>query len=221
MSKSELDHKQRSQIVAAINESLKIADCCLHFSKETGDTQDDYVEQCYGYPAAILLFCIIDTIGAYRRGKKDNILVGSRSCTIKQKHEHFYILNHANYFNCNLSQTEIDSLYKIYRSRLIHNHALPANYFLTSCKNSNHPFISDDKGNVIQVNIVQLFICVSKAVELFIDWFLNEETNNTIGVISELKNINITNHNNKPRGYASGFNSNLDESATYSFNLED
>lgn len=62
---------------------------------------------CYGYPSAILLFSIADSIGSYAIG--GNV------------RKHFNILNHEDYYNLKLNQPKIDMLYEKYRSLLIHN----------------------------------------------------------------------------------------------------
>ena len=71
---------------------------------------------CYGYPAAILLFIIADTIGSY-------ILGGNNE-------HHFEILNDHRYYDLKLSKHEINEIYRNYRSLLVHNGALPIDRLL-------------------------------------------------------------------------------------------
>jgi hypothetical protein len=71
---------------------------------------------CYGYPAAIMLFSIADSIGSY--------VIGGNV------EKHFGILNYKDYYALGLEQKYIDILYGKYRSTLVHNATMPPEVFL-------------------------------------------------------------------------------------------
>ena len=68
-----------SMLKESLPETLKAATFCSEYRK-TDDTWGDYkTGGCLGYPAAILLFSIIDSIGSYFRHNKNlTILMGSK-----------------------------------------------------------------------------------------------------------------------------------------------
>lgn len=60
--------------ISLLNESLRehlyAAETCINFRKDItwGQNQDG---GCLGFPGVTLMFCIVDAIGSYHRGKKD------------------------------------------------------------------------------------------------------------------------------------------------------
>jgi hypothetical protein len=74
-----------------------------------------------GYPATLLLFCVVDAIGRYLAlDKRNNI----------PKREPFFVLNHS-YFGLTLTSDQIKRLEWWYRNGLAHNAALPPGTGLT------------------------------------------------------------------------------------------
>ena len=85
-------------------EMYLVAKDCINFRKDLNVWGSN---GCYGYPAAILLFSIADSIGSYVLGRTTR--------------EHFNILNHNDYYNLNLDTGDIEIIYKSYRCLLTHN----------------------------------------------------------------------------------------------------
>ena len=98
-----------SMLQESLVEITLVAKYCLEFQK---DMRIWGAPGCYGYPAAVLLFSIADSIGSY--------VIGG------QTKDHFNILNHKDYYNLSLSNKTIDDIYKKFRCLLTHNAALPA-----------------------------------------------------------------------------------------------
>jgi len=97
-----------SSIPSMLRESLVemflVAKDCINFRKDPNVWGS---QGCYGYPAAVLLFSIADSIGSY-------VLSG-------RTRDHFNILNHNDYYNLNLDTGDIEIIYKSYRCLLTHN----------------------------------------------------------------------------------------------------
>ncbi len=69
---------------------------------------------CYGFPAAILLLSIVDSIGSYVVGKDKEVNVKN----------HFEILEDKNYFDPPLNSKARDNIYTFFRCKLVHNATL-------------------------------------------------------------------------------------------------
>jgi hypothetical protein len=126
-------HSQPSTMLKeSLKESLEAAKYCSQYQKKDSKWGDYNTGGCLGYPAAILLFSIIDSIGSYFRKNQDfKILIDSKMTTIDSEGwQHFKILN-SKYFNQNLSEKSIKTIYSKSRSNLIHNLVLGKNQFLT------------------------------------------------------------------------------------------
>jgi len=95
-------------------EIFLVAQDCVNFEK---DPKIWGSNGCYGFPAAILLFSIADCIGSYVIGGKTT-------------EDHFNILNDKNYYNLELSKTDLNFIYKKYRCLLTHNSAMPPDTLL-------------------------------------------------------------------------------------------
>lgn len=77
-----------------------------------------------GYPAAVLLLCVIDAMGSYLRGKPEGIVtVDGISREIKSDSDHYLVLN-SSYFGLNLSGTTFTDLNDQCRNPLVHNAVL-------------------------------------------------------------------------------------------------
>lgn len=80
---------------------------------------------CLGYPAAILLFSIIDSIGSYFRNDRNfKILIDSKMTTIDSEGWQYFKVLNSKYFNQNLSEKSIKTIYTKLRSYLTHNSVL-------------------------------------------------------------------------------------------------
>ncbi len=112
-------------------EMLYTANYCISYRKGS-EWEINQFGGCLGYPAAIILFSIVDTIGSFYEGNKNfKIQVDGKNQTINNNgFEHFYILN-SNYFNQNLSGEIIKKIYQNFRSLLTHNLTLPPNHCLS------------------------------------------------------------------------------------------
>lgn len=167
LSKMEFDQEQRKQIAEAIKESMTIIEYCLHKNKLSGLQSDDYSKSCYGYPAAILLFSIIDTIGSFFRGSQLRINVDSKERKISGTNDHLLILNHKRMFDLDLTEITIKDLYSTYRCKLTHNHALPFSNYLINCSQTDWIFKYNNEGKIVCINLAKLHTKVHAAVEKF------------------------------------------------------
>jgi hypothetical protein len=116
--------KTEDMLKESLEEMFIAAQLCIEFKKEN--------EGCLGYPAAILLLAIADTIGSYYEGNKNfTIQVDGKNKVINTKgFQHFYILN-SNYYDLQLSELSIKKIYDNYRSLLIHNAVIAKEHFIT------------------------------------------------------------------------------------------
>ncbi|MFA5879988.1 MAG: hypothetical protein WC860_07430 [Candidatus Margulisiibacteriota bacterium] len=97
----------------SLPEMLLVAKYCVEFRK---DPNQWLSEGCYGYPAALILLSIVDSIGSYiEQGSVAN---------------HFSILNNQEYYNLNLEQSTIKVIYNYYRNTLSHHTVLTKNIAL-------------------------------------------------------------------------------------------
>jgi hypothetical protein len=102
-----------SMLKESLVEMFIVAQDCVNFRKDPNIWGSN---GCYGYPSAILLFSIADAIGSYViRGKT---------------RKHFEIFNHKDYYDLNLSASELKLIYENYRCLLTHNAAMPPNTML-------------------------------------------------------------------------------------------
>jgi len=102
-----------SMLQESLVEMFLVARDCINFRKDPKTWKS---HGCYGYPAAILLFAIADSIGSY--------VIGGNT------RQHFDILNHKGYYNLNLDKKSIDIIYERYRCLLTHNAVLATNTVL-------------------------------------------------------------------------------------------
>ena len=130
-------------------ESFLVSKCCINFKK---DPKLWGSHGCYGYPAAKLLFSIVDAIGSY--------VVGGST------RDHFEILNHPDYYNLELGDESIKTIYENYRGLLEHNSAMPFDHLLA---------IGNEEGKVFErtndmpcINLVPLLNLTEKVLEKFI-----------------------------------------------------
>lgn len=93
----------------AINEYIEVSEGCLKAKKSDGG--------CFGYPAALLLFCVTNALGVYLYG--DNIQIDGRTQTITRG-EPFRVLNHS-IFGLDLKSAQVKLLEQCYRNTLAHS----------------------------------------------------------------------------------------------------
>jgi len=97
----------------AFKEMIEVADYCFTFDKSKDPRWTGYVG-CYGYPTALILLSIIDSVGSIVEGGGDDTKT------------HFKVINNPKYYNLNLNSTEIEVLRSDYRNRLSHNSYMEA-----------------------------------------------------------------------------------------------
>ncbi len=155
-----------SMLRESLPEYLHVAEFCITYRKDIrwGSNQ---VGGCLGYPGAALMFCILDAIGSYYRGREDFIVkIDGKDKTIRNdKHHHFYVLN-SEYYRQQLTEDVIKKLYGNYRSLLLHNAALPVDHILFICEESPFPF--PVLNNRPHVNVTAFLRISKEAVALFL-----------------------------------------------------
>lgn len=109
----------QSMLQESLVEIFLVARYCINFRK---DPKIWGSSGCYGYPAAILLFVIADSIGSYVIGKDTR--------------KHFEILDHREYYNLGLGKDKIDKIYKKYRCLLTHNAVMATDIVLNIGKDT-------------------------------------------------------------------------------------
>ncbi len=137
----------------SLPQSIVVAECC--------------VSRQFGYPAAILLFCAIDTIGLfYRNDTNLKIVVDGKKRHIKKDGvQHFFILN-SEYFGLSITEKQIKQVHDNFRSLLVHNSSLPPGHLLISAPGVDpFPIV----GPTQCVNLPPLLELTKKAVANFIE----------------------------------------------------
>ena len=108
-----------SMLHESLPEMLSVAKYCIEFRKNSSAWPDS---GCYGYPAALILLSVADSIGSYvERGNVKN---------------HFNILNNAEYYNLGLDDISLKVVHDYYRNPLAHNSALAPNIKLAIGKSN-------------------------------------------------------------------------------------
>jgi hypothetical protein len=155
-----------SMLQESLREYLFVADSCVHYQKDESWGPGQSGGR-LGYPAALMLFCIADTIGAFHRGDASfSVVVDGKTVAInKQGFQHFYVLN-SDYYGQSLSKAAIERLYTNFRDVLVHNAALAPDRPLVSFPESSEAFPLD--GGRQLVNIDGLLSISKNAVERFL-----------------------------------------------------
>ena len=97
----------------SLPEFLLVAKYCIEFRKDTSLWP---APGCYGYPAALILLSIVDSIGSYvENGNVEN---------------HFKILNNTEYYDLGLDEESLRVIYNYYRNTLSHHSVLTPNVVL-------------------------------------------------------------------------------------------
>lgn len=102
-----------SMLKESLPEMLLVAKYCIEFRKDT----DVWPSRgCYGYPAALILLSIADSVGSYiEQGSVEN---------------HFKILNNPDYYDLKLDNQSLKVIYNYYRNTLSHHGVLALNVVL-------------------------------------------------------------------------------------------
>jgi len=151
-----------SLIREAMSEYLDIAHHCITNGKPTGG--------CFGFPATLLLFCIVDAIGSYYRGNSSFVvMIDGKSKSIDgDGSKHYRILNSPCYYKMDLSEKDIKRVYNHYRCLLSHNAALPMNHALRIGKHTDPVFFRDNNSNISGVNLIPFYNVSVQAVSKFL-----------------------------------------------------
>jgi hypothetical protein len=121
-----------SMLHESLREYLCVADWCVHYQKNDSWGPEQAGGR-LGYPAAVMMFCITDTIGSFHRGDPNfSASVDGKAVPIrKQGFQHFYVLN-SDYYGQDLTAAAIKRLYANFRDLLVHNSALAPEHYLVS-----------------------------------------------------------------------------------------
>ncbi len=163
-------HKDTSSMLReSLQEYLKVAEYCIQFRKDPKEWGEG---GCYGYPAAVMLFCILDTIGSYHHGRKEfKVQIDGKEKSINNDGYQFFFVLNSPYYNQSLSEVYIKKLYDNYRCLLMHNGAMAFDHFLLSDPSIPQPFPIRNDG-VRKVPLVNLyyFLAISQgAVSMFLN----------------------------------------------------
>lgn len=134
----------------SLTEMLLVAKYCIEFRKEVPPWS---APGCYGYPAALILLSIADSIGSYvEQGNVEN---------------HFKILNNKDYYNLNLDNEALRAVYDYYRNTLSHNAVLAPNVVLDI--GQNNEMVIQKTNNSYLLKLVPLFNVSAIAVNNFLN----------------------------------------------------
>jgi hypothetical protein len=118
--------------VEAIQEYLAASEKCLEFRKSDGG--------CLGYPATLLLFCVVNALGTYLVG--DEVVIEGRKQKITSG-EPFRVLNHP-CFGLSFREREIKKLEHAYRNKLAHAAIIDFGTSLIG-EDGQEPFVFDEE----------------------------------------------------------------------------
>lgn len=143
-----------------------MAEYCVKFRKDPA-WGPEQAGGCLGYPAAVMLFSIVDTIGSFYRGRTDlKIAIGGKPAEIRRDDfQHFFILN-SEFYGQSLDEPAIKRLYDNFRSLLVHTASLGPSSCLW-----NDPNVSDAFPVVngsLRVNVPGFLNITRGAVALFL-----------------------------------------------------
>ena len=134
----------------SLTELVQVAEYCVQFRKDPTIWGS---KGCYGYPAAILLLSIADSIGSY-------VIGGSVP-------NHFNILNDPIYYNLNLDKKSIKIIYEDYRNLLTHNSAMAFEIRL-DIGGENDP-VFEVKNDIPYLRLFPFLKVTKKAVKFFLE----------------------------------------------------
>lgn len=158
----------QSMLRESLPEMLLVAKYSIEFPKNTNIWP---APGCYGYPAALLLLSITDSIGSYvEQGNIEN---------------HFKILNNNDYYGLNLSIEKIRIIFDDYRNLLAHNTVISSNVGLNI--GSPNDLVLQSQNNRYWLNLVPFYNLSIKAVNAFLNNPIILDNNRTILNISKKK----------------------------------
>lgn len=154
-----------SLIRESLPEYLEVAEYCVTTEKPAPPGRR---AGCYGYPAAVMLFSIVDTIGSFYKGRSDlKIEISGKPMRItRDGDQHFYVLN-SEYYGQSLDQRTIEKLYKNFRSLLVHNASLAPSHFLLNERKL--PALFPTLDGKPSVNLFAFLKKSQEAANLFLD----------------------------------------------------
>ena len=133
----------------SLAEMLLVAKFCIEFRK---DIKVWPAPGCYGYPAALLLLSIADSIGSY-------IEKGNTK-------KHFKILNNVDYYGLNLNDNELRIICDNYRNLLSHNTVIAINVGLDI--GSVNDSVLQKRDSRYWLNLIPFYSISVKAVSYFL-----------------------------------------------------
>ena len=142
---------QKSMLNESLPEMLIAASQCINYQK---DKNIWGAPGCLGYPSALLLLSIANSIGSY-------VIEGGNT------EKHFSILNDKEYYDLNLSAEDIRDLYDKYRNLLSHNAVLPYGVGLDIGSSSSPVFYKE--GDMKWLNLVPFYNLSVSVVKKFLD----------------------------------------------------
>jgi hypothetical protein len=156
----------KSLLKESVREYLFVAEYCISYKKDI-NWGSNQLGGCLGYPAALMLFSIVDMMGSYHRQNIGfKVSVGGRKVNIKSDgFQHFYVLN-SDYYGQTLEEKTIKKLYYNFRSLLAHNAALPPNNVLISLPG---PDLFPTINGMQFVNLIPFHKVSKMAVDKFIN----------------------------------------------------
>lgn len=174
-------HQRAKEPIEMVQESFReilfTVRKCLDYrkiqDKDYWSTSHNTPHGVLGFPSAILMFSLVDSIGSYyERNKEMQIkLRGEKNTAIISTVEsHFFILN-SEYFNLNLSKVDITRVYEC-RNSLLHNNVLTKEIQLiySSEKPFIHPITYQDGEKTetfFQIRLVSFLEACENAFKMF------------------------------------------------------
>jgi hypothetical protein len=167
-----------SMLKESLDEILEAAKICIDYRKDNPKWGEYKTGGCLGYPAAILLFSLVDTVGSYYRKNKvfKTHIEGKKVSIDSDGWQHFKILNSI-YFGQNLTTKFIQTLYTKFRSNLSHNsvlgdktllfhdefHTSPLQYYSKAFATS----VNKNGDTIHIVSLMQLYIICERGIMKF------------------------------------------------------
>lgn len=118
----------QSMLQESLVEMYLVAKYCIEFRKDTNIWS---APGCYGYPGALLLLSIVDSVGSY-------------VIDTKETRPHFDILKHVDYYNLPISDNDIAAIYTKYRNLLTHNSVIATETMLNIGDHNDPVFETKD-----------------------------------------------------------------------------
>jgi len=153
-------------------EMLQVAEYSIAYKKAESEKWGSSAKGILGYPAAVLLFSIIDCMGSVFVGDTNmSISIDGNHHSIKNTSQHIFILN-SKYFKLGLSKKDLNNIYSNFRSTLTHNSLMPKGYTLQVGEGERRPFkiaINEFDNRIYSLNLIPLLEVTKKAVINFMD----------------------------------------------------